>query len=388
MYPALRAWVAQTNADGGFRCPDDGRRVPVRLIQYDDESNPAVGVEAVRRLIEVDNVDVLCSSASSEVQRAVVPLSEKAGVVSLNVGAPDSDLFAGCRYHLGCAPALGGYYRSRPDFWAEQGLRRIAVLSANLPGWRATAEPLADAVRDDVRFDLVHWELAEPTAPHSTVYGAYPPDFTGWGDVVDGIIAAQPDAVVIALPAPAEYRLMREIRRRQMWFPYLELMYGPMLAHAGFGPPELTLLFLGGQVARVDPAAINVGGTAEHISAVTKRWVPAIPTPVIARTWVGVALWEHLVQGAEGLDGDAVMAQAHRESGAITTVEGTLTWTESGDVAPLDTSWSGVYQLQTEPMTGALQPVPVHPAGAGTAVPVLTREPWERRTLPWEREAG
>jgi ABC-type branched-subunit amino acid transport system substrate-binding protein len=352
MFPALRAWVAETNAAGGFLLPDERRRVPVRLVQYDDASDPDVAVQAVRRLIEVDRVDVLCSSASSEIQRAVVPLSEAAAVVSLNVGPTDSELFSGCRYHLGCAPALGGYYRSRPEFWSKHGLRRVAVLSADLPGWRATSQPLHDVVESDARFELVHWELAPASAAHSTVYGSYPQDFTDWPAVVERIVDARPDVVVVCLPSPAEYHIMREIRRRGVWFPYLEMMYGPWLAHVGLGPEDLTLQFVGGLVAQVDPAEINVGGAAEHISTVTRTWIPSVTTPVNARTWVGVAVWEHLVQRAGSLDSDAVMAQAHAESGTITTVEGRLTWTPSGDVVALDSAWSGVFQLQTDPKLG------------------------------------
>lgn len=57
----------EINADGGVYVADLGKKVPIRLIQGDDESTREGGQKAVSRMITQDNVDLLVGGFSSAV---------------------------------------------------------------------------------------------------------------------------------------------------------------------------------------------------------------------------------------------------------------------------------------------------------------------------------
>jgi len=60
----------EINADGGVYVADLGKKIPIRLIQGDDESTREGGQKAVSRLITQDNVDLLVGGFSSAVVSA------------------------------------------------------------------------------------------------------------------------------------------------------------------------------------------------------------------------------------------------------------------------------------------------------------------------------
>ncbi|MBV9996158.1 MAG: ABC transporter substrate-binding protein [Caulobacteraceae bacterium] len=385
LYTGLQVWVREVNASGGMYVPEAGRKLPVRLIQYDDESHPEPAIRAVRRLVEEDKVDVFVSSGSSEIQKEILPLTEAARIVNLNVGAPDSALFETTRYHLQCGPSLHGHMRSRPGFWKEHGIGRVAVMHSGGPGWEAVARPLEGFAAEVGGIEFTLWEEVPKAGRWYGQYGPFPDDFDGWGRIVDKLEAAKADAVVLAFHAPAVMRIVREIRRRGLWWPYLEMIYSQALTRMGFGPPELLYQFHGGpgEKAPAGDARINVGGTQAELDAKAQHHMPGVEAHLFPRSYTGPAIWAHLVQSAGSMDADAVVAEAMKQSGKIVTLEGAMEWLPTGDMAPRASAPGGVYQIQRHPWTAELCSTPVYPARIAKAKPVFTREPYEARPPPW-----
>ena len=296
-------------------------------------------------------VDASRSSGSAEIQAEVVPVTEAAGVLNLNVGAPDSALFEGSQFHLQCGSSVHTYMASRPPFWKHHGLLRLAQIHAELPGWTATHGPMRDYAAAEGGFDVVLYESVPRQQQWTTAYGPYPADFDRWDDLVDRLVRAQPDVVVLGLPAPAEYQVVRAMRRRGVWFRYLEMLYGQFMGRVGLGPEDLLYQFHPGWTPDIDPATIDVGGTPADLAAATKRYFPGVEGHPVPRSYVGLAVWAHLVAHAGSLEAGHVMAQAHAESGSLVTMEGRLTWTPNGDTIPPERSWAGIYQIRRHPWT-------------------------------------
>ena len=379
--PAVELWVRDTNARGGMYVPEVRRRLPVRLVWADDLSDPDTEIAVVTHLCEHENIDVFCSSVSAEMQHEALPITDRHRIVNLNIGSPDSALFdLGYRYHLQCSAPLHGYLHSRPPFWQRHGLVRVAQLYGDFWGWNAVAAPLASYVASQPDLELVWREAVPRHGRWSTQYGPYPADFDGWDDVVSGLVAAKPDAVVISLPSPAQYRIVREMRRRGVWFPYLEMMYGIRLSKVGFGPEDLLLQFLGSGAPNVGAENINVGGTQAELNRLAREHL-GIDGTVYGRGYVGLAIWSHLVERAGSLDADAVMEQAQTESGRVITMFGPMRWLKNGDAEPAVGWLDGVSQVQRHPWTGELHAVSVYPDTEHE--PVFTRQPYENRSDPW-----
>jgi hypothetical protein len=382
LFTGLQVWLKQTNARGGMFVPEVGRHLPVRLIRADDRSYPPVAVAAVTRMIDQEAIDVLCSSGSSEVQAEVLKQTEAAGIVNLNVGAPDPKLFSGTRYHLQCGPSLSGYYLSRPRFWRAFGLRRIAVLAADLPGWNAITDGLRQAIASE-GLELVFLDQVARQEQWSTDNGPYASKFGEWASVASRLSDANADAMVIALPAPAQYRLMQEIKRQGLWWWYLEMMYSLALTRVGFSSQDLLYQFGGAHIRDVEVNEITVGCTQAELDSEAQRWLPGVEAHVYGRSYVGPALWAHLVESAGTLAGDAVMAQAFAESGQLVSLEGKLEWQGNGDTVADQDGVSSILQVQRHPWTADLYRVPVWPPEIAEAEPIWTDRPYEDRPPPW-----
>lgn len=386
--PGVEIWVRETNARGGMFVPEEGRRLPVRLVWADDRSDPATEAAAVARMCAREKIDVFCSSASSAMQREALPITEDHRILNLNIGSPDARLFeAGHRFHLQCSsPAHHEYLRSRPAFWKEYGLTRVAQLYADSYGWSDYAAPLASYVAEAGGLELVLHEPVAAIGSESTEYGPYPDEFDRWDEVVAALVEARPDAVVVSLPAPAQYRIMRELRRRRVWFPYLEMMYGLRLAKAGFGPEDLLFQFQGWGTPRVPADAITVGCTQQELDRMARTHL-GIDEHVYGRGFVALAIWEELVHRAGTMDAAAVMDEARSDAGTIVTMYGDMRWRDNGNAAAVPEGWMrGVAQFRRHERTAELRPVEVFPEAK--AAPVLTRLPYEDRPAPWAAHPG
>ena len=72
--PNYRLWVSDVNAQGGILLSSIGRRVPLEVIEYDDQSNPTEALKAVERLATVDKVDFVLPPWGTHLNVTVAPL--------------------------------------------------------------------------------------------------------------------------------------------------------------------------------------------------------------------------------------------------------------------------------------------------------------------------
>lgn len=123
---ALEMLVERRNAEGGVL----GR--PVRLIGYDDASDPERAVSAVKRLIENDRVDLIIGGSGTPTSMAVLPLVERAAIPYVSMGGGVGIVEPVRRWtfkvphtdRMGAEKVLADLKR--------RGLRRLALLSENV----------------------------------------------------------------------------------------------------------------------------------------------------------------------------------------------------------------------------------------------------------------
>jgi branched-chain amino acid transport system substrate-binding protein len=83
--PNYRLWVKDVNAAGGILLRSIGKRVPIEVVEYDDESKVDKAVAAVDRLIKQDKVDFLMPPWGTGLNLAVGRLFHEAGYPHLAV---------------------------------------------------------------------------------------------------------------------------------------------------------------------------------------------------------------------------------------------------------------------------------------------------------------
>ncbi|MDQ2801327.1 MAG: ABC transporter substrate-binding protein [Pseudomonadota bacterium] len=77
VYYGLKFWIDQTNAGGGAFVKAYNKKIPLKLISYDDQSNPATAATLVNQLITQDHVNMLVSDSGSVLTAVAVPIAHE-----------------------------------------------------------------------------------------------------------------------------------------------------------------------------------------------------------------------------------------------------------------------------------------------------------------------
>ncbi len=96
---AYQIWADRVNEDGGILVK--GKRYPVELIFYDDQSTPATSAKLVEKLISDDRVDLLLGGYGSSQVFAASAVAEKYRYPMISGGASSNKLFErGFKYYF------------------------------------------------------------------------------------------------------------------------------------------------------------------------------------------------------------------------------------------------------------------------------------------------
>lgn len=78
-----KLWVEQKNAEGGLFVKEFGKKLPIELIMYDDNSNIETSTKMVEKLIVQDKVDLMLPPWGTAFNFAVAPMVSKYGYVMI-----------------------------------------------------------------------------------------------------------------------------------------------------------------------------------------------------------------------------------------------------------------------------------------------------------------
>lgn len=132
---AYEMWRDEVNRKGGIA----GR--PIELLIFDDRSDEAASSEAYRAFVEGHDVDLIFAPYSSGITAAIAPIAEAAGYPLLAAGASADDLWKhGYRSVFGVWTQASRYTQGMLRLAHEAGLRRVAIISADDPFSKDTAD--------------------------------------------------------------------------------------------------------------------------------------------------------------------------------------------------------------------------------------------------------
>jgi len=138
-------YVDQLNAAGGLL----GR--PVKLVLYDDESDPKKAASLYDKLITVDKVDLLVGPYPTPILAAVIPVAEREHMVLVQAGTVASSLLQGHgnKYTFTAFTFLDKDYTRPWIEWmntlpAEQRPKSLAIFTLNNPFTIGTQAGLVD----------------------------------------------------------------------------------------------------------------------------------------------------------------------------------------------------------------------------------------------------
>ena len=79
--PVYKTWVAEVNAAGGIYVAEYGKRLPIRVIEYDDKSDVNLMTQNLEKLITQDKVDFIFSPCGTAMVLAAAPIANKYGYI-------------------------------------------------------------------------------------------------------------------------------------------------------------------------------------------------------------------------------------------------------------------------------------------------------------------
>ncbi len=193
---AMQIWVDDTNAKGGLL----GR--PVKLITYDDQSNPALVPGIVTKLLDVDKVDILIGGNGTNVVAPALPVVMQRQLTFLGLFGLDVNSEFHYDRYFSIIPAGGPY----PKEAFSQGF--FAVAQAMNPKPQSIALVGADAEFPKNALDGARAQAKR--AGLKIVYDyTYPPATADYTPIVRAIQATSPDIVYVASYPPDTVGMIR-----------------------------------------------------------------------------------------------------------------------------------------------------------------------------------
>ncbi|MEM0010894.1 MAG: amino acid ABC transporter substrate-binding protein [Candidatus Bathyarchaeia archaeon] len=240
LFQGIQIGVQWINDHGGINFK--GKRVPVRLIYYDDESNVDYSVRLVTKLIVEDKVDLVILPWSPEFTLATAPICEKYKMVSVSVTGADPEYQQGFKYMLGYVSGHGTVhyeYQMKVIRDADPNARRVAFVlsSADVGGFFETA--IRNAAKK-YGFEIIYSKM-------------YPEDITDASPLLREIAAVNPD-VFVGGTFPASGMLiasqLRDLKINIKWVVLTMVVNGPDFGQA-FG--KWAVGFIGGSPWEPEP---------------------------------------------------------------------------------------------------------------------------------------
>jgi branched-chain amino acid transport system substrate-binding protein len=181
---ATQMWVEDINAKGGLL----GR--PVKLVCYDDQSNPSTVPGIYTKLIDVDKVDLVTSGYATNIVAPAMPIIIQHGLVFIGLYALLVNEQFGYDRYFAIAPQGTD---ARLEF--SRGFYQVALSMERKPKTVAIAG--AEAEYSRIATDGA-CENARKLGLAITYDRSYPPGTVDWAPIVRAIQATNPDIVFLA----------------------------------------------------------------------------------------------------------------------------------------------------------------------------------------------
>jgi len=129
-FHGLQFWAKQVNSQGGVFVKKYGKRIPVKLIAYDDQSKTSLAGTLYSQLITRDRVHALVSDFGSVLTSVAVPLAREHKTLLFDVTGTSARFFTpGNPYVvLTSLPTSGVWPTTLAQFLITHHIRRVAIL--------------------------------------------------------------------------------------------------------------------------------------------------------------------------------------------------------------------------------------------------------------------
>jgi branched-chain amino acid transport system substrate-binding protein len=189
VHDGLALWIDQKNSGGGVFVKPYNKKIPLKLISYDDQSSTATAATLYNQLITRDRVDILIADSGSVLTSIGLPIARDHKMLLIDPTGSGAAFFTKDNPYivLVCVPVSSIWPKYAAEFLNtdgyQLGIRRAAILYAtnDFTGTQATA--VRNFLKQAGKIQIVY-------------DNGVPTDTSNYTVLLQNIRAANPDAVI------------------------------------------------------------------------------------------------------------------------------------------------------------------------------------------------
>ena len=215
----LKLWIDQMNADGGVFVKAFNKKIPLKLVAYDDQSNTATAATLYNQLITQDKVDILISDSGSVLTSVAVPIARDHKMFLFDQTGTGATFFTPDNPYIALMadPVSSIWPKPLADFLTHDGpglgIKRVAMLYAT----NDFTGTQANAVRKFIK---------ESNSGVEFVFDeGVPTETSNYTVLLNNIRAANPDAVVHLGYPSNDIAFLRNVQDSGIKFKFLFCIY-------------------------------------------------------------------------------------------------------------------------------------------------------------------
>ena len=366
VYYSLKMWVDQVNAEGGVFVKPFNKKIPVKLISYDDQSSTATAATLYNQLITQDKVDLLVADSGSVLTSVGVPIAKEHKMFLFDVSGTGGTFFTKDNPYIALManPVSTIWPKYIADFLnstgVANGIKTVAILYATNDFTTTQANAVRGFIKDAGKLKIVYDQGVPTSTSNYTV-------------LINNIASANPDAVLHLGYAGNDIAFFRNLQDSGQKFRFVFGIY------PGEEQEELTktvgVAGLTNVYSYVPPSAYNYqpnfGPTLEQFHAMWEKAHPsgsgvAFGANAIYGYMTGLVIQRTLAT-TKSLDQMAIHDAVFGLSGKLKTLDGSFAVNDEGaqvgEITPLG-------QLQADGK-GGLKLVVVYPPDLVNGKPIF-----------------
>ncbi|MGH7801736.1 MAG: amino acid ABC transporter substrate-binding protein [Thermodesulfobacteriota bacterium] len=171
-FEGFNLWVKDANQSGGIPVRKYGKKLPVKLIYYDDGSSADKCQRLIERLIVEDKVDVLIGPYSSGLTLSAVPIADKYKKILWNHGGSSDEIFEkGLTYIVSAITPASRYLTGIIDMVRniDKEAKKIALFQAKDSGFSVSVAKGAGRYGREKGFQVTNFKYQSGTKDFSSL---------------------------------------------------------------------------------------------------------------------------------------------------------------------------------------------------------------------------
>ena len=219
VYDGIKLWVKQVNAAGGVYVAPYHKKIPVKLISYDDQSSTATAATLYNQLITQDHVDILMADSGSVLTSVAVPIAKEHKMFLFDVSGTGGTFFTKDNPYIGLmAIPVSTIWPSAisnflDDVGVKNGIKTAAILYATNDFTGTQAHSLAGFLEKSGKIKIVYNQGVPTSTSNYTV-------------LINNIATLHPDAMIELGFPNNEIAFLRNLQDSGDAFRFLFTVYG------------------------------------------------------------------------------------------------------------------------------------------------------------------